>query len=214
MQKLKVVYVTSSDFKVAENKAFVSAYELEKGKPVESLFDFEIRRVHIKEVLEIDLNSMVLAEVTAAYSQIKVPCIVEHAGLVFDGYATYPGGLTKPMWNSLGDEFIEETHSAGRKASARAVVAYCDGKSAYTFVGETRGKIADHPRGSRQFYWDTVFVPDSSEGAPGDKTYAEIVDEGSLGLKFKMSKLSQSSRAMAEFLRFRLHNTPELWPRP
>jgi len=213
MSKIKIVYVTSSDFKVVENEAFLRSYEIEKGKLAGSMFEFEIRRVQIKEVLEIDLVTMVLAEVTAAYSQIKVPCIVEHAGLVFDGHSTYPGGLTKPMWNSLGDKFIEETHSAGRKAIARAVVAYCDGKSAHTFVGETRGSIADRARGSRQFYWDTVFIPDKSEGAPGDKSYAELVDDSSFGLHFKMSKLSQSAKAMAEFLRFRIHRPPELWPR-
>jgi len=213
VKKIKVVYVTSSEFKVAENRAFLSSCELEKGKIAGSLFDFEIRRVHIKEVLEIDLRTMVLAEVTAAYSQIKVPCIVEHAGLIFDGYSTYPGGLTKPMWDSLEDKFIEETHSAGRKATARAVVAYCDGKSAHTFVGETQGSIADRPRGSRHFYWDTVFIPAKSEGSPGDKTYAELVDDSAFGLQFKMKGLSQSARAMSEFLKFRIGTVPELWSR-
>src|SRR5690348_16904704 len=101
MKRTKVIYVTSSDFKVAESQAFLRSFELRKGVVVKDLFEFEIRNVHIKEVLEIEIAAMVLAEVTAAYSQLKVPCIVEHAGLVFDGYHTYPGGLTKPMWNSL-----------------------------------------------------------------------------------------------------------------
>jgi hypothetical protein len=62
-----------------------------------------------------------LPRVASAYAQVKVPCIVEHAGLIFDDYKdrSYPGGLTKPMWNTLRDRFIEETRSANRGATAR-----------------------------------------------------------------------------------------------
>ncbi len=154
---------------------------------------------------------MVMEEVTKAYSEIKVPCIVEHAGLIFDGHDSYPGGLTKPMWNALNDRFIQETHSANRRATARAVVAYCDGKSVTTFVGETAGSIAAAPRGKREFYWDTVFVPDDPGGKAQNLTYAEIVENPALGLKYKMSHLSQSSRAMLKFLDFRLQFAPSLW---
>ena len=47
---------------------------------------------------------MVRQEVKAAYAQLSIPCIVEHAGLIFADYKdhNYPGGLTKPMWNALG----------------------------------------------------------------------------------------------------------------
>ena len=41
------------------------------------------------------------------------------------------GGLTKPMWDTLLDRFVDETKSAGRHATARAVVAYCDGCNIY-----------------------------------------------------------------------------------
>jgi inosine/xanthosine triphosphate pyrophosphatase family protein len=211
--KTTVVYVTSSQFKAQENQIVAQDCVLKDGTPVGDLFEFDIRPVHVKEVLEIDLKAMVMAEVTKAYSQIKVPCIVEHAGLIFSDYELYPGGLTKPMWDFLQDKFIEETHSAGRRATARAVVAYCDGRSVHTFVGETLGKIADKPRGNRRFYWDTIFIPDDSTGKAKDKTYAEIYEDPGLGLKYKMTKLSQSSRAMLAFLEFRRLNQPDLWPR-
>jgi non-canonical purine NTP pyrophosphatase (RdgB/HAM1 family) len=188
--KVKIVYVTSSDYKVEENKVFVKCCKLADGTPIHDLFEFEFRQVPIKEVLEVDLNAMVAAEVTAAYSKIRVPCIVEHAGLIFDGYDSYPGGLTKPMWNTLQDRFIKETQSAGRKAKARAVVAYCDGKSVRTFEGETSGIIADTPRGVREFYWDTVFIPEEAAAATGNKTYAEIVNDLNLGLEYKIELIS------------------------
>jgi inosine/xanthosine triphosphate pyrophosphatase family protein len=207
--KIVVQYVTSSEFKVQENEAFLKASSLPGGTRVEDAFEFHIRRVQIKEILEIDLCAMVMAEVTEAYSTIKVPCIVEHAGLVFDAYGSYPGGLTKPMWNFLGSKFIEETQSAGRKVTARAVVGYCDGHTVQTFVGETPGRIADAPRGEREFYWDTVFIPDDAVGDVAGKTYAEIVKDK--GLEYKMKDLSQSSRAMLKFLDFRRTHSPAMW---
>lgn len=214
MKKIPVVYVTSSSFKVEENKVFQEVGKLSDGTPVSELFDFEVRSLQIKEVLEVELSVMVQAEITQAYSQIKVPCIVEHAGLIFEEYRdhSYPGGLTKPMWNTLGDNFIEETRSSGRKALARAVVAYCDGMSVKTFVGETPGVLADKPRGSRHFYWDTVFIPETSDKNAKGKTYAEIVETSSLGLPFKMQYLSQSTKAMLQFLEYlRTEGESPLW---
>ena len=211
--KLRVTYVTWSDFKAEENRIFVEKGILPNGRRVRDVAEFDIRPVPIKEILEVKLEVMVQAEVTSAYSQIRVPCVVEHAGLIFDDYRSksYPGGLTKPMWDTLGDRFLEETRSAGRAATAKAVVAYCDGLTVRTFVGETTGRLADHPRGSRNFYWDTVFQPHDPDGKAVDMTYAEIA-EGSLGLEYKVVKLSQSSKAMASFLMYLGEvGRPALW---
>jgi len=214
-RKIHIVYVTSSTYKVEENLLFVEHARLASGEAIAAVFEFEIRELLIKEVLEVDLAAMVMSEVAEAYSQIKVPCIIEHAGLVFEEYErqSYPGGLTKPMWNALGDKFITETQSADRRASAVAVVAYCDGKAVHTFRGETKGHIARSPRGGRAFYWDTVFVPDNPAGKPGEQTYAEIVEDPALGLKHKVRDLSQSSKAMLTFLEYRRITNPELWTR-
>lgn len=212
--RITVVYVTSSQFKKEENAAFLRECVLSDGRRIDDVFEFDIRPVPIQEILNVDLAVMVSAEVVSAYSQLKVPCIVEHAGLIFSEYAdrSYPGGLTKPMCDTLQDRFVEETRSAGRHAIARAVVAYCDGMQVKTFVGERTGKISDQPRGGRQFYWDTVFIPEDSSGRSWGLTYAEIVESTDLGLAYKMRELSQSSAAMKSFLEYRLHaGDPELW---
>jgi inosine/xanthosine triphosphate pyrophosphatase family protein len=212
-RKIKIVYVTSSKFKKEENAAFVAGASLSDGTPVRDAFEFDLRSAQIKELLEVDLSAMVCAEVTEAYCQWKVPCIVEHAGLIFEDFLSqsYPGGLTKSMWNALTDRFITETHAQGRRAVARAVVAYCDGHEVRTFVGEVKGHIAHVPRGSRDFYWDTIFVPDDPSGSPGRLTYAEIVDEPNMGIATK-ALMSQSSIAMLKFLEFRRRSPlPRLW---
>jgi inosine/xanthosine triphosphate pyrophosphatase family protein len=211
-QHTTVVYATASSYKQEEVEIFQAKGALQDGTPVESRVEFSLRQIEIKETLEVDLEVMVRAEAVAAYKSLLVPCIVEHAGLVFDHHRAdgYPGGLTKPMWNTLGEAFPSETGSAGRGAVARAVVGYCDGQHVKTFVGETHGQIADAPRGERAFYWDTIFVPDRDDGTPGSETYAEIVAVS--GLETKVLSLSQSAKAMRLFLAYRLSHAPALWP--
>lgn len=211
-RRIPVVYVTANEHKLKEIDVLTAKCIIE-GRPVGELFAFEIRAVPIKEILEVDIALMVSQEVQQAYRQLKVPCIVEHAGLIFDGFKSYPGGLTKPMWNALGNKFLTETGSCGRRAEARAVVAYCDGQQVLTFSGSTFGQLAKAPLGTREFYWDTVFVPDTADPRAKGKTYAQIVDDSELGLEFKVVELSQSSRAMLSFLKYRLSASPSLWPR-
>lgn len=208
MDKILITYNTSSQYK-REEIEHLKLMELETGQPIGSVFDFHFTSVPVKEDLEVDIGAMVTAEVRKAYAALKVPCIVEHAGLVFDDYSTsgYPGGLTKPMWDTLGDKFLEETNSANRRASAVAKIGYCDGMSTRVFSGETRGSLSDAPRGSRSFYWDTVFIPDDDSGT-GSQTYSEIV--ANAGFAGKLA-LSQSARAFMEFLTYRLAAEPQLW---
>lgn len=211
-QKIRIVYVTSSAHKKEENDVFVKHSMLDADNAVRDIFEFDIRPVPIQEILNVDLKVMVSAEAVSAYSQVKVPCIVEHAGLVFSEYLSYPGGLTKPMWDTLKDRFVDETRSAGRRAIARAVIAYCDGKTVRTFVGERTGRIADKPFGKREFYWDTVFIPDDPSGRAKGLTYAQIAENPSLGLQYKITKLSQSSVAMKKFLNHRVQvGEADLW---
>ena len=207
-------YVTSSRYKREEAEIICAHAALRDGTPVHDVFEFHFRDVSINEILEVDLRVMVKDEVVKAYNLVRLPCIVEHAGLIFEDYETdgYPGGLTKPMWDTLADRFLTETDLPGRRAIARAVVGYCDGASVMTFVGETRGVLADAPHGSREFYWDTVFIPDVASGPAKGKTYAEIVEDPSLGLKFKVLDLSQSRQAIMKFLEHRhAVGLPSLW---
>ena len=124
-----------------------------------------------------------------------------NAGLILKEHelSGFPGGLTQPMWDALGAEgFLRRTQGAGEQAIAKAVFGYCDGMGVYTFVGETAGSIATTPRGSRRFYWDTVFCPNDF----GGKTYAEISEDPKMGIKEKM-KVSQSFKALRAFLELR-----------
>ena len=206
---IDITFVTSSPFKREENAEFLTTCRLNDGTPVADAFSFSIVDNTLKETLEVELERIVRSEVKQAYTELKRPCIVEHAGLIFSEYAeqAFPGGLTKPMWNTLGDSFLEETKSVGRGAIAKAVIGYCDGQEVFTFSGQTVGMLSDAPRGHRRFYWDTIFIP--SEDNPSELTYAEIVERH--GLSHKLQHYSQSAKAMVDFLEWRREHSPPLW---
>lgn len=212
MYPKKVVYVTSSPHKKTECEHFIESHICD-GRSVRDVVQFDFRGIPIKEVLDVDLAVVVRAEVKEAYQIIQTPCIVEHAGLIYDKYsaASYPGGLTKAMWNALGDDFIVETNGAGQRATARAIIAYCNGMTIETFVGETHGTLAPVPRGASSFYWDTIFIPDQPCGTPGSRTYAEISETPHLGIAHKV-ELSQSTKAMTAFVEYlATEPNPDLW---
>jgi inosine/xanthosine triphosphate pyrophosphatase family protein len=209
---IKIVYCSWSDFKKEEWKLAKENLELEseKGKKLQDIFELEFRKVPTAEPLLCNLEEMVKAKIESAYRQVQVPCIVEHAGLVLEGYEdkSFPGGLTQPMWDSLdAEKFVSCCSALSVRAIARAVVGYCDGMNIKIFVGETRGVLSAAPRGDREFYWDTVFCPDGENG----KTYAEIVGADRAGLLTKL-KISQSMSALKQFFEYRLTNEANLFP--
>lgn len=205
MKKITVIYATKSSFKRQEIEAVERHcfFRDENGDEVKigNRFRFVFSDVSTDEPLEVDLGAMVRHKAISAYRQVLMPCIVEHAGLVLLEHENsgYPGGLTQPMMDALeATEFVRRMSAGGEVAIARAVIGYCDGMAVHVFTGETRGKIAQTPRGGREFYWDTVFCPDEF----GGKTYAEITSDEAQGIPAKM-KVSQSYRALRQFLEFR-----------
>src|SRR6266702_246563 len=208
---IQIAYCSWSDFKKEEWRLAAHAIELEPtGKKLGELFDIRFRKIATTEPLLCDLVAMVRFKIESAYRQIQVPCIVEHAVLVLEGFESksFPGGLTQPMWDSLTPEqFAMACSTLSKRAIARAVVGYCDGLNVHTFIGETRGSLSSAPRGAREFYWDTIFCPDGFAG----RTYAEIVKDDRSGLGEKLA-ISQSIAALKKFMNYRLVTEPLLFP--
>lgn len=206
---LNIVYCSWSSFKKEEWEAAKGDLELDSrpGIKLGSLFDFEFRDVETHEPLLCNLEAMVRVKAASAYRAVRVPCVVEHAGLVLEGFESksFPGGLTQPMWDALGPErFVTSCLPLGGRAIARAVIGYCDGLEVHTFVGEMKGVLSNRPSGRREFYWDTVFCPDGFGGA----TYADIAETKLLD----KLRVSQSIKAIRDFMEYRLENEPALFP--
>jgi inosine/xanthosine triphosphate pyrophosphatase family protein len=208
---IQIAYCSWSNYKKEEWALAKDTIELDAtGKKLGELFDIRFRKVATTEPLLCDLEAMVKFKVESAYRQIQVPCIVEHAGLILEGFEdkSFPGGLTQPMWDSLAPEqFVAACSTLTSRAVARAVVGYCDGLNVYTFLGETRGALSSSSRGTREFYWDTIFCPDGFDG----RTYAEIVKNDRSGLGEKLV-VSQSIKALKAFMLHRLAAEPSLFP--
>jgi inosine/xanthosine triphosphate pyrophosphatase family protein len=209
---ISVIYCSWSPFKKEEWGCIKDVFELDEkpGYKLGQLINLEFRNVPTTEPLLCDLEKMVSFKVESAYRSVRVPCIVEHAGLVLEGYQekSFPGGLTQPMWDALdAPGFVASCSTLSTRATARAVIGYCDGMNIKTFVGETNGSLAATPRGSRAFYWDTIFCPDGFD----DRTYAEIVGDERSGL-IKKLEVSQSIKALKKFMAYRLENEPALFP--
>ena len=207
-----LVYCSWSKFKQEEWNWIKDVFSLDcmPGQTLGQLFALEFRKVPTTEPLLCDLEKMVQAKVDSAYSAVRVPCIVEHAGLVLEGYEDklFPGGLTQPMWDDLDAElFAVGCSSLTARATARAVIGYCDGMNIVTFVWDTKGSIFKTPMGGRAFYWDTVFCPDGFQ----NRTCAEIAGSYSSGL-IKKLEVSQSIKALKKFMEYRLRNEPVLFP--
>lgn len=205
MKREEIVYATKSEFKRQEIAAICDVIKFRDRDGSERLigehFQFRFSEVKTDEPLEVDLERMVRHKAVSAYKALLMPCIVEHAGIILQKHIEqgFPGGLTQPMMDALGaEEFIHRTNSAGEPAIARAVIGYCDGTSVRVFRGETVGVIVAEPRGAREFYWDTIFAPDSFEG----RTYAEVTATCEAGIRKKMT-VSQSAIAMRLFLEHR-----------
>jgi XTP/dITP diphosphohydrolase len=183
-----IFFATKSDFKIEEFQIIRAAGELCNGKCIDDLFDVQISKISPSETLEVDIEKIVKQEVVDVYRVLKAPCLVEHAGLILDGKHGFPGGLTKPIWNSLNCEFWAQF--IDKPATALSWIAFCDGRRVLTFNGITKGHIAP-PSAGRDFYWDNIFCPDGQDGCA--KTYAEIASsEDGLRKKVRFSQFTKS----------------------
>lgn len=157
---MNLYFVTTNSFKVNEVQQYLAGTHLQL-QPVP---------YQIQEILSLDLEVVVKDKALKAYAYLGHPCVVEHGGLLIEALGNLPGGLSKVVWDNVGEKictFLGPTDS--RKAIAQSVIGYCDGKRIYTFKGETEGTIADSARGTYMFQWDPVFIPN-----PETKTYAEF----------------------------------------
>lgn len=157
---MKLFFVTVNDFKTKEVREYLK----------DSGVELEIVKYGVQEILNIDLSVIVKDKALKAYQQLGIPCVVEHGGLIIDALKGLPGGLSKVVWDAVGDKlcnFLDDKDT--RAATAQSVIGYCDGRRVHIHVGETRGRVADRARGGYTFQWDPIFIPDGQS-----KTYAEL----------------------------------------
>ena len=125
----------------------------------------------IEEIQSLDVNSLLREKAIQAFKYLGRPVFVEHTGLYTDELNDFPAGLTQIFWDTLeADKVAKLFVSLGnQRVTAKTHIGYVDSKKIHTFEGSISGSFSDTPRGSRNFQWDCVFIPDGKT-----QTFAEM----------------------------------------
>lgn len=147
----------------------------------------------ISEIQTIDVTALVHDKCIKAFAFVNQPIFVEHTSLQLASMNGFPGGLTQVFWDTLQADRVAEIFGRMEDPRVSAVtrIAYCDGRRVHQFEGKVTGKISSEVRGSRDFQWDCVFVPDGET-----QTFAELGDR-----KNDISMRRRALETFAEFLR-------------
>ena len=145
-------------------------------------FPVEHQKLDLDEIQSLDLREIVEHKVKQAYEQIKKPVIVEDVSLEFSALGRLPGTFIRFFVDEVPFEVIcSLLDGKDRKAIARCVFGYYDGKRLELFEGSMSGKIAEVPAGKNGFGWDRLFIPEgytmtrAEMGEEDDrKTYLQI----------------------------------------
>jgi len=174
---MKIYFVTSNRHKVEEAK---------------KILDIEIEQVKldIKEIQSLDVKEVVKDKAKEAYAKLKKPVIVEDTGLYIKGWNGFPGALISWVVKSMGIKKLCKTIGRKRSATAKACVAYYDGKNLKIFCGQIKGRISKKPRGKKRFDWDRIFIPEGDT-----RTFAEMSLE-------EKNRISHRVKAFRKFKRF------------
>ena len=148
MEHRNITFITGN-----QNKADYLAKYL--GLPVKHL------KLDLDEIQSLDLKEIVGHKVRQAYDKIKTPVIVEDVSLEFEALNSLPGPFIKFFVDKGPFETIcSMLHGKTRRATARCVFGYYDGKILKLFEGSLGGEIAETPAGEKGYGWDRLFIPD------------------------------------------------------
>jgi non-canonical purine NTP pyrophosphatase (RdgB/HAM1 family) len=171
-RRLPLRFATSNRGKLREARAILSV-------PIESL------DVDLEEIQAPTIESITLHKLQQARRFVEGPVFVEDVALGFEVLGGFPGPYVKWLLAAAGGEGVGRIAAGLSDSSGSAVchLAFWDGDTVRTFVGECRGRILAQPRGDEGFGWDAWFEP-----AGLRMTYAEMTEE---------QKVCVSHRAMA-----------------
>jgi len=145
--KNEVVFITGN-----ENKARYLSELL--GMPIDRM------KVDLEEIQSLDLHDVVRHKVREAFEVVGKPVLVEDISLEFAAFGRLPGTFIKWFESELSyEELCRLVDGKNRRAIARCMFGYFDGKREEYFEGVSEGEIAERPGGTDGYGWDVIFVP-------------------------------------------------------
>jgi len=118
-------------------------------------------KLDLDEIQSINLKEIVEHKVLQAYDVVKKPVIVEDVSLEFSALGNLPGPFIKFFIEQVSPETICSMIPNGmtRKATARCIFGYFNGKNLHFFESSLDGEIAEVPSGKSGYGWDNIFIP-------------------------------------------------------
>ena len=138
--------------------------------------ELEHLKLDLDEIQSLDPQAVIEHKVRQAYSIIKRPVLVEDISLGFNALGGLPGPFIKFFVEADdGNEKLCRMLDGfeDRTAFGSVIYGYFDGANLKFFSGRLDGVIAEHPRGSGGYGWDSIFVPNGYGGL----TRAELSPE-------------------------------------
>ena len=140
------------------------------------------RKIDLDEIQSLDLKKIVEHKVRQAWKIVRRPVLVEDVSLEFHALGKLPGPFIRFFVDTLPAEKIcALVPEKDRKATARCVFGYYDGKVLKLLEGKGNGEIAKKPAGKNGFGWDRIFIPEGyvitraqMDEADDKKTYLKV----------------------------------------
>lgn len=147
-----------------------------KAKLLQKYLKFPVdhQRLDLEEIQSLNLREIVEDKARRAYMIVKKPVLVEDVSLIFCALSKLPGPLIRWFLETLGNEGLCRLLDgySDRRAIAEVQFCLCDESGVKVFSSVKFGTIAEHPRGSTEFGWDPIFIPEGYQ-----TTWAEMSDE-------------------------------------
>ena len=139
--------------------------------------DLHLEMVNIEklEIQHNDLREIAFYSLRNAIKKVKMPLLVEDAGLFIDRLSGFPGPYSSYVYKTLGIQGVLKLleGETDRTAQFKSVVAYATLLTPpKTFLGVSHGRILNEQRGSRGFGFDPIFMPRNRK-----RTFAEMPPE-------------------------------------
>ncbi|MCK4499201.1 non-canonical purine NTP pyrophosphatase, partial [Candidatus Babeliales bacterium] len=160
----QIYYATGNVAKFNE----VSNY-LKKHEPSIKLVQFTEK---LSEIQTKDQKAIAIHKSRRAWEQLHKPLLVDDSGIYFERYGTFPGTLTKHVFEGIGFDGIFKLVKPHDRAYFLLHMVYVNGMGhPYGFEGRCEGQIIKPKEFEYQpgFPYDSIFMPNGS-----DKTYAEL----------------------------------------
>jgi XTP/dITP diphosphohydrolase len=150
----------------------------------------EMSTIDKLEVRSDDVETVAREAARSAFTVLKKPVVVDDTGLYIESLNGFPRAYPAFVLETIGKTGVLTLMrgKTNRLAEFVTAVGFCDDDGIRTFVGRTKGMIAESERGTGGFGYDPIFIPEGF-----DVTYAE------LDLEQKIA-ISHRTKAFSKFL--------------